>query len=118
MGELRPLVGSRGAISCPVFGRTLECTYEVCEIKAGRRFAMATAQDPFAMEMTYTGRTRQRYDQDDASQPGRTLRVRRGHSTGDDVSRAEGQRGGFGAWTSSPSVAEAFRGVGGVGGRA
>ncbi len=47
-------VGSRLRFRAQFLGRTLEYTYEVREIDAGRRFVMATAQGPFPMETTYT----------------------------------------------------------------
>ena len=46
-------VGSKLRFRAQFLGRTLEYTYEVREIDAGRRFVMATAQGPFPMETTY-----------------------------------------------------------------
>jgi uncharacterized membrane protein len=46
-------VGSRLRFRAAFLGRTLEYTYEVREIEAGRRFVMATAEGPFPMETTY-----------------------------------------------------------------
>jgi hypothetical protein len=57
-------VGSRIRFSARFLGRTLDYTYEIREIEAGRRLVMATAQGPFPMETTYvwedagTSRTR------------------------------------------------------------
>jgi uncharacterized membrane protein len=50
------VVGSRIRFSAQFLGRTLDYTYEVRELKPGRRFVMATAQGPFPMETTYTWR--------------------------------------------------------------
>jgi hypothetical protein len=58
------VVGSRVRFSAQFLGRTLDYTYEVREIQAGRRFVMSTAQGPFPMETSYvwedanTGTTR------------------------------------------------------------
>ena len=48
------VVGSRVRFVAQFLGRTLEYTYEVCEIEPGHRFAMRTAQGPFPMETIYT----------------------------------------------------------------
>ncbi len=48
------VVGSKVRFRAQFLGRTLDYTYEVREIEAGRRFVMATAQGPFPMETTYT----------------------------------------------------------------
>ena len=56
-------VGSKLRFRAQFLGRTLEYTYEVRELEAGRHFVMATAQGPFPMETTYAW--------DDPS-PGRT----------------------------------------------
>jgi uncharacterized membrane protein len=47
-------VGSRIQFRAQFLGRTLEYTYEVREVDAGRRFVMSTEQGPFPMETTYT----------------------------------------------------------------
>src|SRR4051794_38576689 len=47
-------VGSRVRFAAEFLGRKLEYTYEVRELKPGRRFVMSTAQGPFPMETTYT----------------------------------------------------------------
>ncbi len=47
-------VGSRVRFRAQFLGRTLDYTYEVRELEPGRRFVMATAQGPFAMETTYS----------------------------------------------------------------
>ena len=46
-------VGSRIAFVANFLGRRLAYTYEVKELVPGRRFVMATAEGPFAMETTY-----------------------------------------------------------------
>jgi uncharacterized membrane protein len=48
------VVGSRVRFRAQFLGRTLDYTYEVRELRPGRRFVMATAQGPFPMETTYT----------------------------------------------------------------
>ncbi|MBV9000698.1 MAG: SRPBCC family protein [Solirubrobacterales bacterium] len=48
------VVGSRIRFRAQFLGRTLDYTYEVQELKPGRRFVMSTAQGPFPMETTYT----------------------------------------------------------------
>ena len=51
----RPVaVGSRIAFVARFLGRRLGYTYEVKELVAGERFAMATSEGPFPMETTYT----------------------------------------------------------------
>jgi len=51
----RPLqVGARLAFVAQFLGRTIAYTYEVREIVPAERFAMATAEGPFAMETIYT----------------------------------------------------------------
>lgn len=50
----RPLaVGSRFTFSAAFLGCTLNYTYEVVELDAGRRFVMRTAEGPFPMETSY-----------------------------------------------------------------
>jgi len=48
------VVGSRIRFRAQFLGRTLDYTYEVQELRPGRRFVMSTAQGPFPMETTYT----------------------------------------------------------------
>ena len=48
------VVGSRIRFRAQFLGRTLDYTYEVRELRPGRRFVMSTAQGPFPMETTYT----------------------------------------------------------------
>jgi uncharacterized membrane protein len=48
------VVGSKIRFRAQFLGRTLDYTYEVRELKPGRRFVMATAEGPFPMETTYT----------------------------------------------------------------
>ena len=51
----RPVaVGSRLAFVAHFLGRPLSYTYEVSEIEAGRRFAMATSEGPLPMETIYS----------------------------------------------------------------
>ncbi|HEV2981649.1 MAG TPA: SRPBCC family protein [Solirubrobacteraceae bacterium] len=47
------VVGSRVRFVARFLGRSLEYTYEVREDEPGRRFVIATAEGPFAMETTY-----------------------------------------------------------------
>ncbi len=48
------IVGSKIQFRAQFLGRTMNYTYEVCELEPGRRFVMATAQGPFPMETTYS----------------------------------------------------------------
>lgn len=48
------VVGSRVRFRAQFLGRNLEYTYEVREVRAGRRFVMSTADGPFPMETIYT----------------------------------------------------------------
>ena len=48
------VVGSRLRFRAQFLGRTLNYTYEIRAIEAGRSFVMATAQGPFPMETTYS----------------------------------------------------------------
>jgi uncharacterized membrane protein len=53
----RPVaVGTRLAFVARFLGRRLAYTYEVREAIPGERFAMSTADGPFAMQTTYTWR--------------------------------------------------------------
>ena len=49
-----PQVGSRAEFTARFLGRALRYTYEVRELKPGRRLVMSTDEGPFPMETTYT----------------------------------------------------------------
>ena len=51
----KPLqVGSRIAFIAHFLGRKIDYTYEIKEFVPGERLVMATSEEPFAMETTYT----------------------------------------------------------------
>jgi uncharacterized membrane protein len=83
------VVGSRVRFVARFLGRTLDYTYEVREIEAGRRFVMSTAEGPFPMETTYT------WEDTEAGTTRMTLRNR-------------GEPSGF-AKVSAPLMARAMR---------
>jgi hypothetical protein len=53
--ETRPpaVAGSRIRFVAQFLGRTLEYTYEIRRLEAGRRLVMSTSEGPFPMETTY-----------------------------------------------------------------
>jgi hypothetical protein len=83
------VIGSRVRFVARFLGRTLDYTYEVREIEAGRRFVMSTAEGPFPMETTYT------WEDTEAGTTRMTLRNR-------------GEPSGF-AKVSAPLMARAMR---------
>lgn len=83
------VVGSRVRFVARFLGRTLQYTYEIRELDAGRRLVMSTAEGPFPMETTY--------EWSDAESGGTTMRLRN-----------RGEPAGF-AKVSAPVMARAMR---------